>query len=701
LILQDTIKYIFKLSLFVMISTLQNALLINSQDKNLTPLLTIQDSSESINYHLIKIGKIFFLLEDSSNVEENLSKAKAFYDAKNYDSAVDYYLKANYLAKKNNNKIQLARSYKQIGKMYWIKGDLAIALKKYKQSLLISQSISDTSLTCVLYNNIGAIYWGLDNHDKALKFYYLSLALRDTLNDIKGKSLTLNNIGMVFSEWDKDNEALQYYKKASIICEDIDYPFGTAYSHFNLGNHYFKTRDFDLATLNYELAISNYMQIANLNGLSICYEKLGQIYETKKEYSLAGSYFKKMLSISDSIDNKRNKASALFNIAHLNFSTNNYNKALYFVKQSNSISENNGYKKHSNKNYMLLADIYKKTGEYQKALDYYIIANQFKDSIFNEEKSKQITQLEILHKTAKKEQENNALKREKEKQLTQSKVDRLTIKNQGILVFAIIIILSIAVFFTIVVYRKNQKLKTANDTLNKLFSIIGHDLRGPLGNFKGLIDLLLLEGESNEPKKINSLLKSMQKSANSNYDLLENLLSWSHSKTGQLSYKPEKLNLSNVVETAFEHNNHSALTKSITLSSEIDSDVYVCADEKMLDTILRNLISNAVKFTPKSGTINITCTKNKQTQINGNETKGSFIEIIVADNGIGISGDVLQKIFDDDIFHSSNGTNNETGTGLGLKLCKEFVGIHNGKIRVESELNTGSKFIFTVPQYVA
>ncbi|MEN8122586.1 MAG: tetratricopeptide repeat-containing sensor histidine kinase, partial [Bacteroidota bacterium] len=640
-----------------------------------------------------------FLIQKDTNALANINFLIAeYYDhEKSYDSAVFFYQKTFDYAILLNNKPRIAYLYKALGKISWIQGDMGEALIYYNKSLPVAQSINDTSLTSILYNNIGTIYWGIADYDKALEFYYLSLSLRDSLNDEEGKSLTLNNIGMVFSEWGKDDEAFNYYKRASIICNKIDYTFGIAYSYYNLGNHYLKKQNLDSAIVSFKLAINNYKIIGKMIGVSICYEKMGDVYEMREDYKSAMLYYNKMLAIADSENNLKNKVIAFYHIAHLNFSKGNLSEALMYVQKSSSISKEKNYKNLCNKNYRLLADINKKKGNYKKALEYYVIANQYKDSIFNDEKTKQITRMEVVHKTAQKERENFALKKEQEKQLARLEAGKLTIRFQNVVVIAIIILLLLVFVFALIFYREKQKLKIANNTKNKLFSIISHDLRGPLGNFKGLIDLLLIDEKIDDPEKINSLLKLMQKTASSNYDLLENLLSWSGTKSGNLVYQPQKLNLKILVDSVFEHNEYNAQVKSIQLISEIDEKIYVLADDLMLHTILRNLVSNAIKFTGKKGTVIVKSQKMSEK----NDKEKNNIEIIVSDNGVGIDQEILPNIFTDDEFYSTRGTDNENGSGFGLKLCKEFVDKHKGEIRVESVQNGGSDFIFTILEYTA
>jgi signal transduction histidine kinase len=670
--------------------------------KNKAELFIYIDNFDQARTYLQKSEMLFFRLGDTIQIIKlNFLKGNSYSYEDNYDSAIFFYEKSNYYAQLIDDKSHMAKSYKAMGKTYWYKGEMAEALKCYKKSLPLAISVKDTALICVLYNNLGTIHWGVTDYENALNYYYLSLSLRDSLNDKKGKSLTLNNIGIVFTEWDKDEEALKYYKQASTICKNIHYPLGIAYSYYNMGNHYLKKHDLDSAITSFKLAMINYADIKEINGISICYAKIGNIYEIKGDFKQAMLNYSNLLTIADSVDNLQNKASAFYHVAHLQHSMGNLKEALKYVQKSNQISEEQDYKNLCQKNYELLADIHKKKRNYKKALKYYELANQYKDSIFNEEKSRQITQMDIFYKTEQKEQENLALKKEQEKQAAQLAADKSTIRLQNTVVLSTIVLLLVFLIFTIIVYRDRQKLKTANNTINKLFSIIGHDLRGPLGNFKGLIDLLLMEGGTGDPDRINSLLKMMQKSASSNYDLLENLLSWSSSKRRKVELQSERLNLQLVIDIVIEHYDYAAVTKSIKLITKVDKDIYVFADEKMLQTILRNLVSNALKFTDKDGQIIVQCRRLNNTSKKQKSKIKPSIEISVSDTGTGIAPNVLSKIFSENEFYSSTGTENEKGTGLGLKLCKEFVEKHGGKIHVESTINKGSNFIFTIPEYLA
>lgn len=232
-----------------------------------------------------------------------------------------------------------------------------------------------------------------------------------------------------------------------------------------------------------------------------------------------------------------------------------------------------------------------------------------------------------------------------------------------------------------------QELEQVIASKDKFFSIIAHDLRGPFSGFIGLSELLVDEYKNLAPEDISSIAESMHKAAKKLFEFLENLLEWSRSQMGKIEYRPSKLDLFDAIDRAFAVLSFTADNKQISLINNIEKNVFVDADNNMLNTILRNLISNGIKFTKPGGFVKI------YTEINTND----FITIKVEDNGIGMTEEAKEKVFRIDSKYSTPGTNSESGTGLGLVLCRELVEKHNGTISVVSEKSVGTIFSFTLP----
>lgn len=237
--------------------------------------------------------------------------------------------------------------------------------------------------------------------------------------------------------------------------------------------------------------------------------------------------------------------------------------------------------------------------------------------------------------------------------------------------------------------QQEKNLLELNKTKDKFFSIISHDLKNPFNQIIGFSELLVKTIEKQDIEKSTRFANFILESSKSAYKLLENLLEWSRSQTGKIEYNPEKIYPRGIIVETFGLLENIAKEKKIELFNEIPDNLTVHADLNMITTVIRNLVSNAIKFSNLNGKIKI-----YHTAIENN-----YIEITVEDNGIGIKAEVIDKLFKIDTNLTTVGTNQEKGTGLGLILCKEFVEKNKGEIYVESQENQGSKFKFTLPAY--
>jgi len=232
-----------------------------------------------------------------------------------------------------------------------------------------------------------------------------------------------------------------------------------------------------------------------------------------------------------------------------------------------------------------------------------------------------------------------------------------------------------------------QDLREANATKDKFFSIIAHDLKNPFNALVGITKILLTEYDRFDAEKKKELIQMLHDSSQQGYKLLENLLSWSRIQTGKMTWHPESIDLFTYTFESITLLKTAAENKSLSLVSEIEKDTMLYADANMVTMVMRNLVSNAVKFTPEKGEVRIS-----------SQTVGDDEQVTISDNGIGIKTEDIAKLFRIDVHHSTSGTSDEPGTGLGLVLCKEFVEKNGGKIWIESEFGKGSRFIFTIPK---
>lgn len=234
--------------------------------------------------------------------------------------------------------------------------------------------------------------------------------------------------------------------------------------------------------------------------------------------------------------------------------------------------------------------------------------------------------------------------------------------------------------------KQRDLLKDENATKNKFFRIIAHDLRNPMGTLVNFSELILNDYSSIKSKDLKAYIDQFYNLSKTTFCLLENLLQWSSSQAGRIHFNQEQINLSEIIRQNIDL--VKANSKNINLITCIKTECHAYADENMIKTVIRNLLSNALKFTPNNGTIEVSCIENKD-----------FLYVTVKDSGIGINKEDQNKLFKTNVHHSTLGTSNEKGSGLGLILCKEFVEKNKGTIKIESEPNKGTAIIFSVLKY--
>jgi len=286
--------------------------------------------------------------------------------------------------------------------------------------------------------------------------------------------------------------------------------------------------------------------------------------------------------------------------------------------------------------------------------------------------------------------------------LTQRIKNMETIKGHGYIIFSILITLFLIIIITFYIlvrhdinFRtrtenelklKSEELRLSNNYKDKMFSIIAHDLRNPFQPIVLISEMMTSEYNTLEKDEIKEFGEQLELISKNVMVLLENLLEWSKVHTGQMNFNPEIISVKEKSVSVIRNLSIYAEKKKINLYDGVDTDINIFADNNMLSSILQNLVSNAIKFTPENGEISI------KTKV-----EGTNIIFSVCDTGIGIAKEHIGKLFNTGDHYTTKGTNNEKGSGLGLLLCREFVEMHNGKIWAENNENKGTTFYFTIP----
>ena len=351
-------------------------------------------------------------------------------------------------------------------------------------------------------------------------------------------------------------------------------------------------------------------------------------------------------------------------------------------------------------NYLDLALTYEEQGRIEEAYHAFKMHDQYQDTLRQEERQNQVAELEKQYETQQKEAEIERLSVSRE-------IDQLQIKrDKELRAFGIILILVLvaAIFFVSVAYlnkrrvndllslknlkieEQRKELEVLNASKNKFFSIIAHDLKNPFHTVMGYAYLIHKEYDRFSDIDRKRYASDIYKSSNSISRLLQNLLDWSRSQTGRLEYTPQELNFCDIYESIEHLLLPAAAQKNIELISEMPAQVTVYADPMMVETVMRNLLNNAIKFTNEKGQVKTVLKSEKEA-----------VTVCVEDTGVGINPDDLNKLFQIDSKVKRKGTHEEDGTGLGLVICSEFVKKNGGRIWAESKLGQGSRFYFALP----
>lgn len=645
-------------------------------------------------------------LVDTSKVSIHLKIANLYFKS-NPDSALVNLTKALALAKNAGDQSKIAHVLDRIGYYYKKTGNYKDAIKNYNKSLLIFEKLNNKNKMASIYNSLGHNYSGLYAEDKAIEYYLKSLKLNKEMSNEDGIASNYTNIGNLYYEEENYELAEKYFRDALLIYEKLNKKNGISSSYTNIANALADNGKVEEGLYYYRNSIAIKEELDDQYGIAINYNNIGDCYINLKQYKEAYEYLDKALKIADKNDEKGLQSIVLLNIADVENKQKKHQNAIYAARKSYAIADEIGNLEYKIENLLQASIAYEGLGNNVLALERLKQYAAIRDSLLKMDRIKKIKlfntlnvleksqyTIDDLSKTSEKAQSNY----EKEKKYTHFLIIALV-------VFAFLLILLILQntskkkAYDLLelknyqvskmkdeIHEQSDKLKQLNSTKDKFFSIIAHDLKNPFNSITGFTDLMIENNEKYDGEKRLKFLKIIKGSTAKVSNLLGNLLVWANSQSGNLKFNPKNINLAQQVTDVVSFLEIQAINKDITISNTVDKTIFVKADENMLDTILRNLISNAIKFTQSKGEIQIYST-----------LKNDFVEITVNDNGVGLSELEIETIFNVNEISSSLGTSNEQGSGLGLILCKDFVESHGGKIWVESEENEGSEFKFTLP----
>ncbi len=538
------------------------------------------------------------------------------------------------------------------------------------------------------YIQLGGGYKQKGNLSKALDAFLKAAKISSTNNDLISEGDAYTNIATLYSSYEDYPKSLNYYNKVIQLYDNKVDSSRLAGLYINYGYATYKANLYDSSISLLEKAIyysqfsyyDGYMAYAQSN-MALVLAKMGRLTESESELNEA-------MLIMEGNQDHYGLSDCLIEIGGVYLEEGNIGIALQKLAKGYNIALKYGLKQQIQNGAKFLAEAYQQLGDLPKALDYQTKYYTYRDSLINADQIRKLADLRTNYEVGQKQVEVDLLTSEK-------RIQQIIIFSTagGALLVAILLGLVYKNYrdknkINAILEEQKAQLERLNTTKDKFFSIISHDLRGPVHAFSGISRLIKYAVEDKNQEELIEIADHVDKTADDLSGLLDNLLNWALQQQGHFPNVPEKIEveeLGNELKGIFSN---MARAKNIELTTVAPNNLALWADKNTTRTIFRNLVNNALKFTPEGGKVSILA-----------ESNGKSATITVQDTGVGIAEEELKRLFEMDGKKSAYGTAGEKGLGLGLQLVYEFVEMNKGTIEVESEVGKGTRFIVNLPLF--
>jgi len=614
--------------------------------------------------------------------------------------AVKYGKMAVDLSKEINNTPLLIISTQRLGNCYKTMGDFTKAKQLYKDAEILYSSLGNSVGVAKAHLNQSMILRREAKYSEALKYCLYSLKIFESHNQTKLQAYTYNCIGIIYKHLKQYNKALYFYKKHLDIVKQYGKSSGYYVPLNNIANIYGQLNEYQKSLNYYFQCLEILKNNGNLENIARTHQNMGYTYYKMGELHLALNHFYVGLKSYKKIGNNFDIARSLDGISQVYYDQKNYKQSLIYRLQCLALAKGSNNFPLQKTSHDYLIKLYSKMGQPDSAISHFNQYQRVQDTLFSIEEIKQVAQMAQKYESEKKTHKIKLLEQDQQIQ---------TIQN-NILLGAILLFGSMMFYFIYVIYHnkrinkllklqntriqwhkkslnsKNNQLQQANTTKNKLFQIISHDLRSPLASVAGIAQLVPIFLKQNRLDELEEISGELENCVNRVINLTDNLLTWTMNQSGKLPFDPKPLSLNDLIHVNVETYKPLAQQKDITLMAQTTDTITVLADDNMLNTVVRNLINNALKFSHEHDLVFVSMT-----------TENQMAKISVRDTGVGMTPEQIREIFEVHDNKSQTGTKGEKGTGLGLTICRDFVHKNNGEISVESTLGKGTTFSFTIP----
>jgi len=586
-------------------------------------------------------------------------------------------------------------------------GNLKIAQELHSNNIGLYISLGDIYGSLGSKQKLGDIYLLTGKFGEAYNLFFDSYENRNHFAGAKGENHFLatnyENLGKIFSHTGDFKKAIEYFDQGIRITENQNFDELKPRILYSKGICYSKMKDFDNASWCLDQALQAVVKARNNFEIAKILNGIGEIEQARHNCDQAIKTFTNALKINQQIGNKFGESQNHQNLATCYLKNKNFRLAKNHLDQGLLLAQKIDVDELLMGFYQLFTDYFNQTGNSVEEIKYLGLYFPLSEKV-NKEDKMELTRLLVKYYQNQTEANTKVLQQEIE--LNKLDTERSDLKARIfllVLIFTIILLLlGIAAYYrklrtarklekmvderTRKLSESEEKLREVTAIRERFFSIIAHDLKSPFSSLIGFTDLLDTEYENFSEKQRKEFIEIIRNSSEEIYALLENLLDWTRNSTEQVQFIPENTDLQQVAEQAILLLGKNAKIKNINIRNQIQENTLVFADNNMVMTVVRNLLSNAIKFTGNGGEIKMEAVKQE----------GS-VNFSITDTGIGMSKETLETLFNISTQITQKGTNNEHGTGLGLLLCKDFLAKNGSEIKVESEVNKGTKFSFTLP----
>lgn len=672
----------------------------------------------------------FLQIAESANNEKFMSKAyrSIAHAAKKLGDnrlAIEYNKKILDEAKKNEaGKLKIAQLHELLSKDQIAVGDYGEALENAKRAISIFEDIEDTKHIPNLLMKISIIYLKLSSYDQSLAYALALLSKQENTKDINAIASASNQVARVYSRLKLYDYASRYLERTLALDSNVLTPKNRASALRSFASIKKNLGDYPAALIYAEEARSEFEKIKDLRGVVSVDRTLSDIYKMQGDIEKALRYRESALALSIEIDDKWSEGSSLIYLGEL-YAEADLNKARKFLSKGLAIASDLEAKSLQQKAYQGLMRVERLAGKHQKALSYYDFTYELMQEINSEEIENRVAELKIVQETEKNERMIEELKKTKvinelelgrraaefeilNKKNTISLLELKQERSSRLFFVGLTIIAGLTLAFVYMRYRysrhaeqtlndrnveiekKNANLEELNRTKDRFFSIVSHDLRAPIASVVSLAELLQDSLESDDLKTAKKYTVAITEASNQTYDLVEELLSWAVFQLQNADPLPRQHSAREICQSTIQQLDALAKSKKIWIENQVTKEETLFADRNIVSTVIRNLIANAIKFTPHEGSILVF-----------SEVNQNSITIHIKDSGIGVSEKDQENIFRIDKLVSRRGTDGESGTGFGLSFCKDLIEKNNGQLNLISKPGKGSDFFLTLPRFVS